>query len=135
MAESKWRLILFSALCAIFLSGCSGFSRLPEINFVGKNREEVVRIFAQNPEKSHDGKINLLIPVSRYNPLNCNCNIYFNAAADALADERIQNAPAIGGYRTARLMAVPGGWDYYEVVFDKNNIAISQKISTQFDGP
>ena len=135
MAESKWRLILFSALCAIFLSGCSGFSRLPEINFVGRNREEVVRIFAQNPEKSYDGKINLKIPSSRYNPLNCDNNIYFYAVADALADERIQNALAIGGYRTARLMAVPGGWDYYEVVFDKNNIAISQKISTQFDGP
>ena len=135
MAESKWRLILFSALCAIFLSGCSGFSRLPEINFVGRNREEVVRIFAQNPEKSYDGKINLKIPSSRYNPLNCDNNIYFYTAADALADERIQNAPAIGGYRTARLMAVPGGWDYYEVVFDKNNVAISQKISTQFDGP
>ena len=135
MAESKLRLIFFSALCAIFLSGCSGFSRLPEINFVGRNREDVVRIFVQNPEKSYDGKINLLIPSSRYNPLNCNYNIYFNTAADALADERIQNAPAIGGYRTARLMAVPGGWDYYEVVFGKNNIAISQKISTQFDGP
>ena len=119
----------------IFLTGCSGFSRLPEINFVGRNREEVVRIFAQNPEKSYDGKINLLIPVSRYNPLYCNGNVYFNTAEDALADERIQSAPAIGGYRTARMMAVPGGWDYYEVVFGKNNIAISQKISTQFDGP
>ena len=97
----------------VFLTGCSGFSRLPEINFVGRNREEVVR----------------------YNPLNCDNNIYFYTAADALADEQIQNALAIGGYRTARLMAVPGGWDYYEVVFDKNNIAISQKISTQFDGP
>jgi len=119
----------------IFLTGCSGFSRLPEINFVGKNREEVVRIFASNPEKSYDGKINLLIPASRYNPLYCNGNVYFNTAEDALADERIQSAPAIGGYRTARMMAVPGGWDYYEVVFGKNNIAISQKISTQFDGP
>ena len=119
----------------VFLTGCSGFSRLPEINFVGKNREEVVRIFAQNPEKSYDGKTNLKIPSSRYNPLNCDNNIYFYAVADALADERIQNALAIGGYRTARLMAVPGGWDYYEVVFGKNNIAISQKISTQFDGP
>jgi hypothetical protein len=110
----------------VFLTGCSGFSRLPEINFVGKNREEVVRIFAQNPEKSYNGKINLMIPSSHYNPSNCDNNIYFYTAADALA---------IGGYRTARLMAVPGGWDYYEVVFDKNNIAISQKISTQFDGP
>ena len=118
----------------VFLTGCSGFSRLPEINFVGKNREEVVRIFAQNPEKSYDGKINLKIPSSHYNPLNCDNNVYFYTATDALADERIQNAPAIGGYRTARLMAVPSGWDYYEVVFDKNNIAISQKISTQFDG-
>ena len=52
-----------------------------------------------------------------------------------MANEQIQNVLAIGGYRTARFMAVPGGWDYYEVVFDKNNIAISQKISTQFDGP
>ena len=118
----------------VFLTGCSGFSRLPEINFVGKNREEVVRIFAQNPEKSYDGKINLKIPVSRHNPFLCNGNLYFNTAADALADEQIQNAPAIGGYITARLMAVPGGWDYYVVAFDKNNIAISQKISTQFDG-
>ena len=135
MVESKWRLILFSALCVIFLSGCSGFSRLPEINFVGKNREEVVRIFAQNPKKSYDGKINLMIPVSRHNPLDCNGNLYFDTSEEAIVDKQIQNALAIGGYRTARLMAVPGGWDYYEVVFDKNNIAISQKISTQFDGP
>ena len=118
----------------IFLTGCSGFSRLPEINFVGKNREEVIRIFAQNPEKSYDGKINLKIPSSRYNPLNCNNNIYFYTVADALADERIQGAPAIGGYRTARMMAVPGGWDYYEVVFDQNSIVISQKITSYFDG-
>ena len=119
----------------IFLTGCSGFSRLPEINFVGKNREEVVRIFAQNPEKSYDGKINLMIPVSRHNPLDCNGNLYFDTSEEAIVDKQIQNALAIGGYRTARLMAVLGGWDYYEVVFDKNNIAISQKISTQFDGP
>ena len=118
----------------IFLTGCSGFSRLPEINFVGKRREEVVRIFAQNPEKSHDGKINLMVPMSHHNPLDCNGNVYFSTVADALADERIQNASAIGGYSTARLMAVPGGWDYYEVVFDKNNIAVSQKTTTYFDG-
>ena len=63
-----------------------------------------------------------------------NGNIYFNTAEDALADKRIQDAPAIGGYRTARLMAVPGGWDYYKVVFDQNSIVISQKITSYFDG-
>ena len=135
MKKSKLRSFIVTVFCIAFLSGCAGFSRLPEINFVGKNREEVVRIFAQNPEKSYDGKINLMIPVSSHNPLDCNGNVYFYTAADALADERIQSAPAIGGYRTSRMMAVPGGWNYYEVVFDKNNIAISQKISTQFDGP
>ena len=135
MKKSRLRSFIVTVFCIAFLSGCAGFSRLPEINFVGKNREEVVRIFAQNPEKSYDGKINLMIPVSPHNPLDCNGNVYFYTAADALADKRIQNAPAIGGYRTSRMMAVPGGWNYYEVVFDKNNIAISQKISTQFDGP
>ena len=135
MAESKLRLILFFALCAIFLSGCSGFSRLPEINFIGKKREEVVRILASCPEKSHDGKINLMIPVSHHNQLDCNGNLYFKTPEEAIADEHIQNARAIGGYKTERSFAIPGGWDYYEVVFDKNNIAVSQKITTLFDGP
>ena len=135
MKKSKLRTFIVTVFCIAFLSGCAGFSRLPEINFVGKNREEVVRIFAQNPEKSYDGKINLMIPVSPHNPLDCNGNVYFYTAADALADKRIKTAPAIGGYRTARLMAVPGGWDYYGVVFDKNNIVVSQKATTYFDGP
>ena len=130
----KYVIIVF-AFCIVPLSGCSGFSRLPEINFVGKNREEVVRIFAQNPEKSYDGKINLMIPVSRHNPLDCNGNLYFDTAEEAIVDKQIQNARAIGGYKTERSFAIPGGWDYYEVVFDKNNIAVSQKITTQFDGP
>ena len=76
----------------VFLTGCSGFSRLPEINFVGKNREEVVRIFAQNPEKSYNGKINLMIPVSRHNPLYCNGNLYFDTSEEAIVDKQIQNA-------------------------------------------
>ena len=125
----KYCILLAFIFFMMFFTGCSGFSCLPEINFVGRNREEVVRIFASNPEKSHDGKINLMIPVSRHNPLDCNGNVYFKSPEDAIADKQIQNARAIGGYRTARLMAVPGGWDYYEVVFDKNGIAVSQKVS------
>ena len=135
MAESKLRTLIVAVLCIAFLSGCAGFSRLPEINFVGKNREEVVRIFASNPEKSYDGKINLMIPVSSHNPLHCNGNLYFNTPEEAIADEQIQNALTIGGYKTERYFSIPGGWDYYEVVFDKNGIAVSQKTTTQFDGP
>ena len=121
--------------CLVLLAGCAGFSRLPEIDFVGKSREDVIHIFARNPEKSWDGKINLMIPVSRHNPLDCNCNVYFKTAEEALADERIQNAPAIGGYRTARFMGVPGGWDGYEVVFDQNDTVVAQKIVSYQDGP
>ena len=47
----------------------------------------------------------------------------------------IDPAPAIGGYQTARFMAVPDGRDGYEVVFDKNDTVVSQKISSWFDGP
>ena len=95
----------------------------------------MIKIFARNPEKSHDGKIIFLIPVSSRYPLHCNGNVYFKTAEEALSDERVQNAPAVGGYRTSRFMAVPGVWDMYEVVFDKNNTAVSQKISSWFDGP
>ena len=135
MVKRKLRILIVSVCCIAFLSGCSGFSRLPEINFVGKNREAVVRIFAQNSEKSYDGNINLMIPVSGHTPLDCNGNLYFKTPEDAIADKQIQNARVIGGYRTERCFAVPGGWDYYEVVFDKNGIAVSQKVTTQFDGP
>ena len=130
----KYVIIVF-AFCIVPLSGCSGFSRLPEINFVGKNREDVVRIFAQNPEKSHDGQINLMIPGSHHSPLDCNGNLYFKTVEDAISNERIQNVHVIGGYKTERNFAIPGGWNYYEVVFDKNNIAVSQKTAVQFDGP
>ena len=131
----KYCILLAFIFFMMFFTGCSGFSCLPEINFVGKNREEVVRIFASNPEKSYDGKINLMIPVSRHNPLDCNGNVYFKSPEDAIADKQIQNARAIGGYKTERCFSIPGGWDYYEVVFDKNGIAVSQKTTTQFDGP
>ena len=131
----KYCILLAFIFFMMFFTGCSGFSCLPEINFVGRNREEVVRIFASNPEKSHDGKINLMIPVSRHNPLDCNGNVYFKSPEDAIADKQIQNARAIGGYKTERCFSIPGGWDYYEVVFDKNGIAVSQKTTTQFDGP
>ncbi len=60
---------------------------------------------------------------------------FFKSPEDAIADKQIQNARAIGGYKTERYFSIPGGWDYYEVVFDKNGIAVSQKIATQFDGP
>ncbi len=46
----KFYIFLSGFVCVFSLSGCSGFSRLPEINFVGKSWEEVVRIFASNPE-------------------------------------------------------------------------------------
>ncbi len=131
----KYCILLAFIFFMMFFTGCAGFSRLPEINFVGKSREEIVRIFAQNPAKSYDGKINLMIPVSRHNPLDCNGNLYFDTSEEAIVDKQIQNARAIGGYKTERSFAIPGGWDYYEVVFDKNNIAVSQKITTQFDGP
>lgn len=131
MAESKLRILTIAVFLIAFLSGCAGFSRLPEINFVGKSREEVVRILAAaNPD---DERICLL--VSSDKSLNCNGYLYFTSAGEALADRRIQTARVIGGFRTERAFAIPGGWDYYEVVFDHNDIAVSQKISTYFDGP
>lgn len=67
--------------------------------------------------------------------MDCNGNLYFETPEEAIADEQMQKARAIGGYRTERCFSIPGGWDYYEVVFDENNIAVSQKITSYFDGP
>ena len=125
----------FFSLCLLFTAGCSGFSKLPKIDFIGKSREEVIRIFAQNPEKAWGTHINICIPLSEKQPYICTNNRYFTTLEEALADEQLKKAPALSGYRTRRCCAVPAGWDYYMVVFDDNSIVVSQETYALFDGP
>ena len=128
----KFLFILFCSLCSFFLSGC--FSKLPEINLVGKSREEVVRIFASNPEKAWGTHINICTPLKNIPPYSCANNLYFKTADEALADKRIQQAPALRGYFTVRFLSTPQAKDYYEVLFDTNGKVISQKTSYIQDG-
>ncbi len=125
----------FLSLCLLFMTGCSGYSRLPKIDFIGKSRDEVIRIFAQNPEKAWGTHINICIPLSGKQPYICTNNRYFRTLEEALADEQLKKAPALSGYRTRRRCAVPAGWDYYQVIFDENNIVVSQETNSLFDGP
>ena len=125
----------FCSLCLLFMTGCSGSSKLPKIDFIGKSREEVIRIFAQNPEKAWGTHINICIPLSEKQPYICTNNRYFRTLEAALADEQLKKAPALSGYRTRRRCAIPAGWDYYQVVFDENGIVVSQETYSLFDGP
>ena len=118
----------------MFFTGCSGFSCLPEINFVGKNREEVVRIFASNPEKAWGTHINICTPLKNIPPYSCANNLYFKTADEALADKRLQQAPTLRGYFTVRFLSTPQAKDFYEVLFDTNGKVISQKTSYIQDG-
>ena len=131
----KFFTLPFFTLFLLFTTGCSGYSRLPKINFIGKSRDEVIRIFAQNPEKAWGTHINICTPLSEKQPYLCTNNRYFTTLEEALADEQLKKVPALSGYRTRRCCAVPAGWDYYEVVFDENGIVASQKTWSLFDGP
>ena len=127
----KFLFILFCCISSFLLSGCfSGFSRLPEINLVGKSREEVVRIFASNPEKAWGTHIHICTPLKNTLPYYCHNNLYFKTVDEVLADKRIQQAPALRGYFTSRnFFTLVLARDYYEVIFDKNSKVISQKTS------
>jgi len=124
----------FLSLCLLFMTGCSGYSRLPKIDFIGKSRDEVIRIFAQNPEKAWGTHINICTPVNEKPPYICTNNRLFTTLEEALADEQLKKAPALGGYETRRRCAVPAGWDWYQVTFDENGIVVSQKTYSLFDG-
>ena len=126
-----WAIFSF---CLLTMVGCSGFSRLPQIDFVGKSREDVIRIFAENPEKAWGTHINICTPLKETPPYFCGNNRYFITLEEALADEQLLKAPALGGYRTQRRFAFPGAWDYYVITFDENNIVVSQKIDSLQDG-
>ena len=130
----KYCILLAFIFFMMFFTGCSGFSCLPEINFVGKNREEVVRIFASNPEKAWGTHIHICTPLKNIPPYSCANNLYFKTVDEALADKRIQQAPALGGYFTVRFLSTPQAKDFYEVLFDTNGKVISQKTSYIQDG-
>ena len=126
----KYCILLAFIFFMMFFTGCSGFSCLPEINFVGKNREEVVRIFASNPTKTWGTHIHICTPLKNIPPYSCANNLYFKTADEALADKRIQQAPALRGYFTSRnFFTLVLARDFYEVIFDKNGKVISQKTS------
>ena len=110
----------------VILSGCfSGFSRLPEINFIGKSKEEVVKIFVSNPEKVTGGThVNICTPLPNG---HCGNNLYFKTAEEALADKRVQQASALSGYFMKRFLSTPAARDYYEVTFDQNGKVVSQR--------
>ena len=130
----KYYILLALIFFMVFLTGCSGFSRLPEINFVGKNREEVVRIFASNPTKTWGTHIHICAPLKNIPPYSCANNLYFKTADEALADKRLQQAPTLRGYFTVRFLSTPQAKDFYEVLFDTNGKVISQKTSYIQDG-
>jgi hypothetical protein len=126
----KFLIFLSGFLCILSLSGCfSGFSRLPEVDFVGKSREEVVKIFASNPQKAWGTHINICIADPKLPHLGCNANVYFKTAEEGLTDERVRQSPALRGYFTTRFLSTPAARDFYEVVFDKNDKVISQETS------
>ena len=130
----KYCILLAFIFFMMFFTGCSGFSCLPEINFVGKNREEVVRIFASNPEKAWGTHIHICTPLKNIPPYSCANNLYFKTADEALADKRLQQAPALRRYFTVRFLSTPQAKDFYEVLFDTNGKVISQKTSYIQDG-
>ena len=130
----KYCILLAFIFFMMFFTGCSGFSCLPEINFVGKNREEVVRIFASNPTKTWGTHIHICTPLKNIPPYSCANNLYFKTADEALADKRLQQAPALRGYFTVRFLSTPQAKDFYEVLFDTNGKVISQKTSYIQDG-
>ena len=126
----KYCILLAFIFFMMFFTGCSGFSCLPEINFVGKSREEIVRIFASNPEKAWGTHIHICTPLKNIPPYSCANNLYFKTVDEALADKRIQQVPALRGYFTSRnFFTLVLARDFYEVIFDKNGKVISQKIS------
>ena len=126
----KYCILLAFIFFMMFFTGCSGFSCLPEINFVGKNREEVVRIFASNPTKTWGTHIHICTPLKNIPPYSCANNLYFKTTDEALADKRLQQAPALRGYFTSRnFFTLVLARDFYEVIFDKNGKVISQKTS------
>ena len=130
----KYCILLAFIFFMMFFTGCSGFSCLPEINFVGKSREEIVRIFASNPEKAWGTHIHICTPLKNIPPYSCANNLYFKTADEALADKRLQQAPTLRGYFTVRFLSTPQAKDFYEVLFDTNGKVISQKTSYIQDG-
>ncbi len=121
--------VLFAAM---FFCGCSGFSQLPEIDFTGMTKPEVIAVFAKAP-LAFGTEIHLSVPTGT-NDFHARNNLYFKTIEDALADERVKEAGSLGGYFLDRPFSCPGGTDYYIVVFGADGRVEKQEICSYFDG-
>ncbi len=122
--------LLFSVV--LLLCGCEGFSQLPEIDFTGMTKPEVVEVFATQAPLAWGTDIHLSVPTKK-SDLYTNNNLYFKTIEAALAHELVIKATRLGGFYIDRPLSCPGGTDYYVVVFGVDGRVEKQEKHSYFD--
>ncbi len=96
----------------------NGIYRLPEINFAGKTKQEVLEII----NRECNGEIHLLLP---YTKKEDHYNVFENLET-ALNNPRVKNAKLIGGLMKKRLFS-SNTMDFYFLTFDDSGRVKEQK--------
>ncbi len=103
----------------------NGISRLPEIDFTGKTKQEVLEIIAKET-KEPDGEIHLLMPFTR---IEEHYTVFKNLD-EALKSQRVQKANFMGVLSTRRLFS-GDIYDFYELNFGKDDRVSKQEIRSR----
>ncbi len=107
----------------------NGISRLPEIDFTGKTKQEVMEILAKETREP-DGEIHLLMPYTR---IEDHYTVFKNLE-EALKNSRVQDAGFMGVLSTKRLFS-SDIHDYYDLTFGKDGRVSKQEIRSRKKRP
>ena len=124
----KMKKFLFLYFVLFMLTGCHA---LPERNYVGMTRDQVIDAVAETP-KFLWGKRSMfhvsvsIAPVER----SADSNLYFETLDELRNDQRIRDAKLLGVYYRSHWS---GFTFYYELTF-RNDVVVHQRIYAYSDG-
>ena len=119
---------VFLCLALFLLIGCRA---LPERNYVGMTRAQVIDAVAETP-KAQMGKsseFHVSVPFAPNDKI-ANANLYFEKLDELRKDKRICDAKLLGVYYKSHWS---GFTFYYELTF-QNDLVVCQRVSAYSDG-
>lgn len=122
------KLILYSFLLTVLLTGCRA---LPERNYVGMTRDQVIEAVAETPKVDWGKYSEFYISVSPGpSGRGADHNLYFKTLDELRKHPRVRDAKRLGVYYQSHW----SGFTFYYELTLKDDLVVSQRVVGYSDG-
>ena len=119
------KLVLYFLLMIVLLTGCRA---LPERNYVGMTRNQVIESVAETP-KAWEKDFHISVSAAPHEQ-HANVNLYFKTIDGIRKDRLVRDAKMLGVYYQSHW----SGFTFYYELTLKDDIVVRQRIVSYSDG-